>query len=242
MLVDSHKLPLTFDASQMLKELELLEKDRVWLTHPDYTVAKAGDWTAIAMVSTDGDHTGPDSLRYHGSAIARPTRLLEQSPYLLSVFQAFKTDVHRVRLMNLKPGTRIGEHRDYGAQRYSVERGFIRVHIPIRTHQDVAWYLNRKKVDMQPGEAWYTNVCEPHSVENLSNVNRVHMVLDMKVNDWVLSMLPPMTAGERMQGVVLRAFEPTYQSSKLWLSNTKGKVRNKLGDMGLRAIKKQIGG
>ncbi len=240
MLADSYRLPITFDASQMLQELERLEKDQVWLTHPDYTVAKAGDWTAIALVSTDGDHTGPDSLRYHGEAVARPTHLLEQAPYLMSVYRAFKTDVHRVRLMNLKPGTRIAEHRDYGAQRYSLERGYIRVHIPIRTHKDVAWNLRGKKVDMQPGEPWYTNVCEPHSVENLSNVHRVHMVLDMAVNDWVRGLFPPMTVAEKLQGVVLRNFERPFLIFRRLLIDGASKVRTKLGDMGLRAIKRQL--
>jgi mannose-6-phosphate isomerase-like protein (cupin superfamily) len=240
-MVNAFRLPLQFDPAQMLKELETLESERVWITHPDYTVAKAGDWTAIALVSTNGDHTGPDSLRYHGEATAVPTNLLLRAPYLLSVFHAFRTKVHRVRLMNLKPGTRIGEHRDYGAQRYSLERGFIRVHLPIRTHADVAWKLSGQKIDMQPGEAWYINVCEPHSVENLSTVNRVHMVLDMEVNDWVRGLLPPLSLIERARGVVLRNFEPAFLRANQRLLNARASVRQKLGDLGLRELKHRLG-
>lgn len=236
------RLPLKFDAALMLSELEALESDRVWLSHPDYTVAKAGDWTAIAMVSTDGDHTGPDSLRYHGEASAKPTALLLQSPYLLSVFETFKTRVHRVRLMNLRPGTKIAEHRDYGAQRYSFERGYIRVHIPIRTHDAVAWRLCGKKVNMQPGEPWYINVCEPHSVENLSTINRVHLVLDMEVNDWVRTLFPPATVVERVTGVVLRNFEPSFLRARRRYFDAGSPFRQKLGDLGLRQLKRRLVG
>lgn len=239
-MLDACRLPLQFDAVQMLRELELLESERVWQSHPDYTVAKAGDWTALALVSTNGDHTGSDSLRYHGAATALPTSLLLQSPYLFSVFQAFHTKVHRVRLMNLKPGTRIAEHRDYGSQRYSLERGYIRVHIPIRTHEAVAWKLRGQKVNMQPGEAWYTNVCEPHSVENLSSINRVHMVLDMAVNDWVRGLFPPLSLRERVHGAVLRPLEPALLRIQFGFLETTSFVRRKLGDLGLRQIKHRL--
>jgi quercetin dioxygenase-like cupin family protein len=226
----------------MLSELEALEASQVWLSHPDYTVAKVGDWTAIALVSTDGDHTGPDSLRYHREAASQPTDLLLKSPYIHSVVDAFRTRAHRVRLMNLKPGTRIAEHRDYGAQRYSYERGCIRVHIPIRTHKDVAWRLSGRKVDMQPGEAWYINVCEPHSVENLSTINRVHLVLDMEVNDWVRSVFPPATVLDRMRGVVLRRCEQPFLRQRRRVVSAGATVRQKLGDMGLRRLKQSLMG
>jgi hypothetical protein len=241
-MISAYRLPMQFDSAEMLRELMALESDRVWQTHPDYTVAKAGDWTAIALVSTNGDHTGPDSLRYHGEATSTPTGLLLHSPYLLSVYESFRTKVHRVRLMNLKPGTRISEHRDYGAQRYSLERGYIRVHIPIRTHELVAWRLSGKKVNMQPGEPWYINVCEPHAVENLSTVNRVHMVLDMQVNDWVLSLFPPVSLGDRVKGVLLRNFESSFLRRKRAILDAAAALREKLGDLGLRQLKRRMVG
>ena len=133
------KLPLVLDSGRLLQDLERLEAATVWHVHPDYTVADAGTWTAIALISTGGDHTGPESLRYQRGAKGQPTKILEMCPYMAEVISMFRTNIHRARLMSLKPGTVIKEHRDYGQQRYSVERGMIRVHIPIRTHADVAW-------------------------------------------------------------------------------------------------------
>lgn len=238
-MVSAFRLPMQFDPGRMLSELDALERREVWLTHPDYTVARAGDWTAIALMSTDGDHTGPDSLRYRGGSVAAPTKLLVESPYLRSVVEAFHTEVHRVRLMNLRPGTVIAEHRDYGAQRYSFGRGYIRVHIPIRTHEAVAWRLNGRKIPMHAGEPWYVNVCQPHAVENLSEIHRVHMVLDMKVNDWVRGLFPRETLGDRAAGWILRRFERPWLQVMRRVQQTGTRTKEKLGDLGLRELKRR---
>ncbi len=235
-----YKLPLVFDAQRMLTEVEALEQDRVWLSHPDYTVATVGDWAAIALISTDGDHTGPESLRYRGGAKSLPTQLLLKSPYLRQVTESFKTDIHRARLMNLKPGTVIREHRDYGAQRYSVERGYVRVHIPVRTHPLVYWKSSGVVVPMRAGEAWYTNVCQPHSVENRSTVNRVHLVLDMKVNEWFLSLLPERTWQDKLASVLVPTFEPAALTLKTAGTQTLLGARRVLGDMGLRWVRDRV--
>jgi hypothetical protein len=170
-MLGAYRLPLSFDTERMLADLQKVEKDIKWLDHPDYTVANTGDWKAVALLSSvSTDYNDPESLRYRGGGKPEPTAVLKACPYLIEVLEAFKTDVHRARLMNLKPGTRISQHRDYGAQRYSLERGFIRVHIPIRTHADVHWKLRGETIPLHPGEAWYLNVSMPHSVENNSAV------------------------------------------------------------------------
>lgn len=239
-MLPSVRLPLTFDHARLLQDLERLERGSVWLSHPDYTVAEVGSWTAIALMSTDGDHTGPESLRYRGGAKAEPTKLLQDAPYLREVIASFRTDIHRVRLMNLAPGKVITEHRDYGAQRYSVERGYIRVHIPIRTHPLVAFKQNGVRLPMEPGQAWYVNVCMRHSVENRSDVQRVHLVLDMKVNDWLLGQLPRRSLIDRVNGVFLRAFErpaiEAYDAIKLFGL----RLRKLLGDLGLRRLRDSL--
>lgn len=205
--MDYLRLPITFDTQKMQAELGMLERQAMWLNHPDYTVASAGDWTALALLSATADVRDASSLRYRRGDIAAPTPLLRMCPYLSEVIASFKTDVHRARLMNLKPGTNIAEHRDYGQQRYSLERGYIRVHIPIRTHERVHFQINRRDVPMREGEAWYANVCEPHAVRNDSDVHRVHLVLDMRVNDWVRAMFPAQSAFRRAWGVALQRYE-----------------------------------
>jgi hypothetical protein len=237
-VLGAYRLPVTFDAARLAEDLRKVEGDVSWLNHPDYTVAQAGDWTAVALLSTSSqDHQDPESLRYRGAGRAQPTAVLQRCPYLIEVLASFKTEVHRARLMNLRPGKKIAEHRDFGAQRYSVERGFMRVHIPIRTHEDVHWRLRGRTIPMKPGEAWYLNVCEPHSVENASDVHRVHLVLDMAVNDWILSMFPPRSLYNKAYGVVVRNFEPAYLRQKVALISAAASFKRHLGDIGLRRLR-----
>ena len=230
------RLPLRFDVDRLRQDLELLENSNQWHSHPDYTVAEAGDWTAIALISPSGSYDDARSLKYSGGE-GVPTQLLADSSYLGEVVGAFKTRVHRARLMNLKPGTQIREHRDYGSQRYSFERGFIRVHIPIRTHEKAAWRLRRVKIHMQPGESWYLNVCLPHSVENLSEINRVHLVLDMEVNDWVRTLFPAQSVKDMIFGRFVQTVEPSYLRVRRRAQPLYWKARETLGDLGLRRMR-----
>jgi hypothetical protein len=42
---------------------------------------------------------------------------------------------------------------------------------------------------MQPGECWYLNFDLPHRVQNLGATDRVHLVVDCQVNDWLRAMI-----------------------------------------------------
>ena len=235
--------PFVFDAARMQAELEQVEAGRRWHDHPDYTVvARTGDWTALALIACDNaDPDDPESLRYRRQP-SGPTSILARCPYIQEVIASFKTDVHRARLMNLKPGTNITPHRDYGEQRYSLIRGYIRVHIPIRTHPDVYFFVSGKRIPMTAGSAWYTNVCNLHAVRNDSDVERVHLVLDMKVNDWVLGFFPPLSVFDRMLGSLLVRYERPFLRTKSLLRARYFQARRFAGDLGLRDLKKRFVG
>ena len=62
----------------------------------------------------------------------------------------------------------------------------VRFHIPIITHPDVkmtCWGLDGEPVEhhMAPGSIYYLDTRKPHSVANLSPVDRVHLVVDAVV-------------------------------------------------------------
>jgi hypothetical protein len=144
--------------------------------------------------------------------------------------------------MNLKPGADITPHRDYGEQRYSLHRGHIRVHIPVRTHPEVYFFIGGKRIPMTAGSAWYTNVCNLHAVRNLSTIHRVHLVLDMKVNDWVLGFFGPQTAFDRALGAVLMRYERPFLRARLRLHDRYVRLRTFAGDLGLRQLKRRLRG
>ena len=85
-------------------------------------------------------------------------------------------------MLKLNAGSHIKEHRD---AELNFERGEIRLHIPVRTHADVEFYLDKERLTLQEGECWYMNFNLPHAIHNNSPINRVHLVIDAVVNDWV---------------------------------------------------------
>jgi mannose-6-phosphate isomerase-like protein (cupin superfamily) len=194
----AYKLPLSFDPDPIIEEIGVAESSFGWQDHWADGLAVKGTWGLIPLVAGPGDLSGADAI-------------LAAMPHTRSVIDAFHTKVLRARLMKLKARAVIKEHRDYayfGGQRWSFERGRIRVHIPIITGANVFWMLSGKRIDMKAGEAWYVNVCMPHSVENRGDTDRIHLVLETEVNEWVRSMFPPESLSGRLWGVALRNLEP----------------------------------
>jgi aspartyl/asparaginyl beta-hydroxylase (cupin superfamily) len=87
-----------------------------------------------------------------------------------------------VRLLKLNAGAVIKEHKD---AELCYEKGEIRIHIPVVTHDEVEFYLDKERMNLKEGECWYMNFNLPHSIMNKSSIDRVHLVLDATVNDWV---------------------------------------------------------
>jgi hypothetical protein len=84
--------------------------------------------------------------------------------------------------MRLTPGSVIKEHTDLDL---GIESGAARIHVPVITNPDVEFLLNRTRVDMKEGQAWYLRLGDPHAVANRGITDRVHLVLDLVANDWL---------------------------------------------------------
>ena len=173
------KLPFLFDKGLLQQEVHTLSA-LPWLPH--YQVKHyEGEWTAIPLRSIGGNAddviiSPTDNRNY------QDTIFLERSPYLQKVLQSFQCPLQAVRLLKLNAGSIIKEHRD---AELNFERGEIRLHIPVCTHPDVEFFLDKERISPQEGECWYMNFNLPHSIRNNSSVNRVHLVIDALVNEWV---------------------------------------------------------
>jgi quercetin dioxygenase-like cupin family protein len=56
-----------------------------------------------------------------------------------------------------------------------------RMHIPIITHPDVTFQVGRDVKHLKPGEIWEINNNKKlHGVNNKSNIDRIHMLIDWK--------------------------------------------------------------
>jgi aspartyl/asparaginyl beta-hydroxylase len=65
----------------------------------------------------------------------------------------------------------------------------VRLHIPVVTGPGVEFVLGGEPLHMAPGECWYVDVLNAHSVHNPGPNARIHLVVDSIVNASLLEML-----------------------------------------------------
>jgi hypothetical protein len=176
---------LYYDVSRLRRDLAVAE-DATWSDHFARRYY-SGTWDGLPLVSAEG-RADVEGLR-RGAAGARylKTELLSRCPYFEAVINSFDCQKERVRLMRLRPGAIIEPHDDPG-QGWS--DGVARMHVPITTNEGVSLTLDGETVSMSPGELWYLDVERVHSARNAGSTDRVHLVLDLVVNDFVRSLFP----------------------------------------------------
>lgn len=173
------QLPYFFDAGVLQKETDALSAMH-W--QPHYQVKHyEGEWSAIPLRSIAGK-TDDIIISPGDNPNYCDTYFLKSSTYMKEVLQTFQCPLQAVRLLKLNAGSIIKEHRD---AELNFEKGEIRLHIPVCTHPDVEFFLDQERMNLKEGECWYMNFNLTHAINNKSSINRVHLVIDALVNDWV---------------------------------------------------------
>lgn len=171
-------LPTTFDVERLQADLARVEAAD-WVPHFNRAYYE-GDWSAVALRSIGGlprrINPAPEATDF------RDTPHMARFPYFQEVLTAFPMPLRTVRLLRLAAGSSILEHTDVDL---GYEDGMVRFHIPIVTSPLVEFHLGGQRIDMLEGEAWYMDFNQPHSVRNRADIDRVHLVIDGFVNDWV---------------------------------------------------------
>ncbi len=199
------RLPIDIDVDKMKEEVTLLESEN-WISH--YDVQLADGWTTIPLVSHDGTCDSIDSQRIGQFGNYKPTKFMEMAPYIATVVNAFKCPHGRIRIMKLLPGTIIREHRDTYEEVSDISFGQVRLHIPIKTNEKVIFTVGGKNYHLQEGQLIYINFSQKHYVRNDGNEERVHLVLDLQVNDFVRGLFPPMSFPQKMEMALNRLLIP----------------------------------
>lgn len=184
-MINSHKLPITFAAQPLQLELDRLEPEH-WVAHFNSSYFE-GDWSGIALRSAGGaaDQLYPDPSTPQN--VIADSEILARCPNLRQVIESFACPIRSARLLRLTAGSSIKEHKDY---QLGYDEGEIRLHIPIFTNPDVAFFLDGRQVVMNEGECWYLDFNLPHYVDNHSAVDRIHLVMDCAIDDWLLQLFP----------------------------------------------------
>ncbi|WP_209330885.1 aspartyl/asparaginyl beta-hydroxylase domain-containing protein [Lunatimonas salinarum] len=82
-------------------------------------------------------------------------------------------------LVNLPAGKEVLRHVDQGEG----FKAFSRIHVPLRTNENCFFEVDGEVIQMKAGEVWEINNSEKaHAVQNLGDTDRIHLLIDWKVN------------------------------------------------------------
>ena len=182
------KLPLSFEPPNLRADLDRIDPAE-WLTHfnTDYF---EGSWSGVALRAVPGNaqtlHVDPAAQKFVD------TSAMLFCPHIAAALGMFQCPLKSVRLLKLTAGSSIREHRD---DDLGWEAGELRLHVPIITNPEVEFFLNGQRIVMKEGECWYLDLSLPHRVENRSNADRIHLVIDCLLNDWLRATID---AGQEM--------------------------------------------
>jgi Aspartyl/Asparaginyl beta-hydroxylase len=176
------RLPFTFDAALIQQEAMALGAE-YWKLHYN-AVNYEGKWSALPLYSLDGKPGAIYAIHSSSGVNAdyQPTPLLESCPYIRFVLNELQFPKRAVRLMRLEAGAIIKEHSDH---QLAYEEGEVRLHMPVQTNELVEFYVQGERMAMREGELWYLNLTLPHRVANHGTCDRIHLVIDGMVNDWL---------------------------------------------------------
>jgi hypothetical protein len=172
-------LPFRFDAVRLRAGVACVRPEE-WAPHyneNDY----GGQWRGAALRSANGS-VRDLRARCGNEAGFTDTPLLDRCPYFREVLAAFPCPIKSARLLGLAPGSFIREHSDHALD---YADGEIRVHIPVQTNPGVEFYVAGERLHLEEGGCYYLNVNLPHRVNNSGQTERIHLVIDAEVDEWV---------------------------------------------------------
>ncbi|MBV9183496.1 MAG: aspartyl/asparaginyl beta-hydroxylase domain-containing protein [Acidobacteria bacterium] len=194
------RLPRNYDVDLLQRDLQSLREVRRAAQPGPY---HKGEWTGIALHSMAGKQSVFPSAA--GTDHYQETEELKRAPYMRQILSELNCPKEVVRILFLPPGGHIKDHFDFHT---SFQFGLLRLHIPIITHPEVAFIIDAQRMHWNAGELWYGDFSKVHSVKNDSPIVRVHLVMDVQINDFVLSLFPPEFVERRRAEGISTTSEP----------------------------------
>jgi mannose-6-phosphate isomerase-like protein (cupin superfamily) len=176
-------LPFRFDPVRLRADLALIRPEE-WMPHYNQNDF-GGEWRGTALRSPTGQITNL-LAPFTAASCFVDTPLMSRCGYFREAVSAFLCPLKSVRLLSLAPGSFIREHTD-NALVY--EDGEMRIHIPVQTSEHVEFYVAGERLKLEEGQSYYVNVNLPHRITNRGSTERVHLIIDLEVNDWVHRMV-----------------------------------------------------
>ena len=93
--------------------------------------------------------------------------------------------------MEVKPGTKVFWHYDNNETIDDLDYDKnARLHLPVITSDEVKLFLCHQDTKWIEGKLYYGDFSFPHSIINNSKINRIHLIIDTKINNELLNLFP----------------------------------------------------
>tara|TARA_B110000027_G_C16041550_1_gene265635 strand:+ start:252 stop:965 length:714 start_codon:yes stop_codon:yes gene_type:complete len=149
---------------------------------------EGGGWGSIGLMTYGGDPYRDFVDNKHELA---PTRLLKQCKYIQNLLDRIPGKKDRVRFMEVKPDTHVHWHYDNNESIDELDyTKNARLHLPIITSNKVKLLICHQNTKWSEGKLYYGDFSFPHSIYNGSEINRIHLIIDVKINQKLLDMFP----------------------------------------------------
>jgi hypothetical protein len=189
-------------------DINLLQQDVLQIIkHPWINKNKENSWQSITLKSKDGNdqnYLEKTKLGIGNDNIYTYTKYMVLYPYIKKILDEFNTDIYLVRLLKLNKKGIIKFHTDEIV--FEQKNDIIRCHLPIITDPNIrfkiGYPLNKPasgfsiwnalsiyEQHLTLGKLWYTNVNCLHAVDNFSNIDRIHLVIDLRPTEEIKKII-----------------------------------------------------
>jgi len=164
-----------FDVEALRNKIEQVPADKWLESERERLFAVHKDTQSLLLVLfEDFKHKKPDYLELYDELRNELKPVID---YIAGYYQN-NGFVVRVLVAKLLAGGKIPHHTDAGYSLLNCHR----VHIPIITNDQVAFVVGGEEINMQVGEFWEINNGVDHAVENRSDEDRIHIIIDWMPN------------------------------------------------------------
>lgn len=175
-------LPVDHLVSTLLMHPHLWDQNKLRTTHPNTPHSQINDiWLRFNKLPEPGqearvmdEHESIDYPAYEEMPVFRRT--------VMNIFAYVGGDrLGRVLITKLKPGCSIAPHADSGSHAEYYER----FHLCLQSGPGSRFRCGDDWVDMKPGELWWVQNSVNHEVNNGSDIDRLHLIVDCRCHNWV---------------------------------------------------------
>ena len=110
---------------------------------------------------------------------------LNEIPTLKKIIEQIPGKTYIILIADMEPKSNVFMHIDKGEY---FENKF-RFHIPLKTNDQVSFFVDKKIYNMKENEIWYIDNSFLHGVENNSEENRIHLIFDIEINEEIVNFV-----------------------------------------------------